>query len=76
MLDRVSAVAQRRGVANAQVALAWLLQQPGVTAPLVGASKPHHVDDACKALALKLDADEIKSMTAAYSPKPVIGHHA
>jgi aryl-alcohol dehydrogenase-like predicted oxidoreductase len=75
VLDRVSEIAQRRGVSNAQVALAWLLQQPGVTAPLVGASKPHHIDDACKALALALDADEIESMTAAYKPHPVIGHH-
>jgi 1-deoxyxylulose-5-phosphate synthase len=76
VLDRVSEVARPRGVSNAQVALAWLLQQPGVTAPLVGASKPHHIDDACKALALELDPDETKSVTEAYRPKPVIGHHA
>jgi aryl-alcohol dehydrogenase (NADP+) len=63
-------------VSAAQVALAWLMHQPGVTAPLVGASRPHHVDDACKAVELKLDADEIKSMTEPYKPHPVIGHHA
>jgi aryl-alcohol dehydrogenase (NADP+) len=76
VLDRVGEVARRRGVSNAQVALAWLMHQPGVTAPLVGASRPHHVDDACKAVDLKLDADEIKSLTEAYKPHPVIGHHA
>jgi aryl-alcohol dehydrogenase (NADP+) len=76
VLDRVGEVARRRGVSAAQVALAWLMHQPGVTAPLVGASRPHHVDDACKAVELKLDADEIKSMTEPYKPHPVIGHHA
>ena len=59
---------------NAQVALAWMLQQPGVTAPIVGASKMNHLDDAIAALALKLDADEIKALEEPYHPHPVLGH--
>ncbi len=74
VVDRVTQVAQARGVPNAQVALAWLLQQPGVTAPVVGASKPHHLDDALAALELKLTADEVKSLEEPYRPHPVLGH--
>ena len=76
VLDRVSEVARPRGVSNAQVALAWLMHQPGVTAPLVGASRPQHIDDACRAAELRLDADEIRSLAEPYKPHPVIGHHA
>ena len=50
VVERVTEIAQKRGVPNAQVALAWLLPQPGVTAPIVGATKPHHLDDAVAAL--------------------------
>ena len=50
VVDRLAEVAKKRGVPNAQVALAWLLQQPGVTSPIIGASKPHHLDDAIAAL--------------------------
>ena len=76
VLARVGDIARRRGVSNAQVALAWLAQQPGVVAPLIGATKPHHIDDACAALELKHDAEEMKSLADAYRPHPVIGHHA
>jgi 1-deoxyxylulose-5-phosphate synthase len=76
VLARVGEIGQRRGVSNAQVALAWLVQQPGVTAPLIGATKPHHIDDACAALDLKLDAEEMNSLAEAYRPHPVVGHHA
>ncbi|HML12731.1 MAG TPA: aldo/keto reductase [Xanthobacteraceae bacterium] len=76
VLGRVEEIARRRGVANARVALAWLVQQPGVVAPLVGATKPHHLDDAFAALELRLDAEEMKSLAEAYRPHPVIGHHA
>ena len=55
MVDRVSEIAQKRGVPNAQVALAWMLHQPGVTAPIIGASKMQHLDDAVAALSVKLD---------------------
>jgi len=76
VLARVGDIARRRGVSNAQVALAWLMQQPGVTAPLTGATKPHHIDDACAAVDLKLDAEEMKTLAQAYQPHPVVGHHA
>jgi len=74
VVDRVGEVARNRGVSHAQVALAWLLHQPGVTAPIVGASKPHHLDDALAALDLKLDAAELKSLAEPYQPHPVLGH--
>ena len=70
----MSEVAARRGVSNAQVALAWLLHQPGVTAPIVGASKAHHLDDALASLALKLDAGELKLLAEPYRPHPILGH--
>jgi aryl-alcohol dehydrogenase-like predicted oxidoreductase len=75
VVERVAEVAKKRGVANAQVALAWVLGRPGVVAPIIGASKPHHLDDALVALALKLDADEVKALEAPYRPHPVLGHH-
>ena len=74
VVEAVTAVAQKRGVSNAQVALAWLLHQPGVTAPIVGASKPHHLEDAIKAVSLKLDAEEIKALEKPYKPHKVLGH--
>ena len=69
-------VARRRGVSNAQVALAWLLHQPGVTAPIIGASKPEHLEDALAAIALRLEADELASLAEPYRPHPVLGHTA
>jgi aryl-alcohol dehydrogenase-like predicted oxidoreductase len=74
VVERVTQVATARGVPNAQVALAWVLHQPGVTAPIVGASKPHHLDDALAALDLKLDAAELKALEEPYRPHPVLGH--
>ncbi len=74
VVEHVTEVARKRGVSNAQVALAWLLHQPGVTAPIVGASKPHHLDDALAALDLKLTADELKALEEPYRPHPVLGH--
>ena len=74
VVDQVSKVAQARGVNNAQVALAWLLQQPGVTSPIIGASRMQHLDDAVAALALKLDDEELKSLGTPYRPHPVLGH--
>jgi aryl-alcohol dehydrogenase-like predicted oxidoreductase len=60
-------------VPRAQVALAWLLQKPGITAPIVGASKPHHLEDAVAALSLGLTPDEIAALEAPYTPHPVVG---
>jgi aryl-alcohol dehydrogenase (NADP+) len=75
VLARVTDIARRRGVSNAQVALAWLMRQPGVVAPLIGVTKAEHIDDACAAVELKLEAEEMKSLAGAYRPHPVIGHH-
>jgi aryl-alcohol dehydrogenase (NADP+) len=74
VVERVSEIAKRRGVPNAQVALAWLLQKPGVTAPIVGATKPNHLTDALAAVSLRLDPEEIAALEAPYRPHPVLGH--
>jgi aryl-alcohol dehydrogenase (NADP+) len=74
IVDAVSDIAEKRGVSNAQVALAWLLHQPGVVAPIIGATKLEHLDDALKAIELKLDAEELKLLDATYQLHPVRGH--
>lgn len=66
-------IAQKRGVARATVALAWLLAKPGVTAPIVGATKPHHLEDAVAALNVKLTAEEMTALEELYIPHPVLG---
>jgi aryl-alcohol dehydrogenase-like predicted oxidoreductase len=71
ILDQVARVAAERGVPPAQVGLAWLLHQPGVTAPIIGATKEHHVDDAVAAVGLKLGDDELAALAAPYRPRPV-----
>ncbi|HMF74455.1 MAG TPA: aldo/keto reductase [Bryobacteraceae bacterium] len=71
--ERVAEVAAARGVPRAQVALAWVAQKSAVTAPIVGASKPHHLDDAVAALSLHLTPEEIASLEAAYIPHPIVG---
>ncbi|HEV7683167.1 MAG TPA: aldo/keto reductase [Pyrinomonadaceae bacterium] len=73
VVERAAAVASERGVPRAQVALAWLLHKTFITAPIVGASKPHHLDDAVAAVAFKLTAEEISSLEAPYAPHPVVG---
>ena len=74
VVERVATVARDRGVPNARVALAWVLSRPGVTAPIVGASKPHHLDDALAALDLKLTPEEVAALEEPYRPHPVLGH--
>jgi aryl-alcohol dehydrogenase (NADP+) len=74
VVERVTQIAQRRGLPNAQIALAWLLQQPGVTAPIIGASKMHHLDDAVAALDVKLDTAELKALEEPYQPHRVLEH--
>ncbi len=74
VIDRVNEVAAERGVAGAQVALAWLLQRPGVTAPIVGATKDAHVEDALAAEELELTADEVTRLEERYVPHAVSGH--
>jgi aryl-alcohol dehydrogenase-like predicted oxidoreductase len=73
VVDRATEVAEARGVPSAQVALAWLLHKPGVTAPIVGATKPGHVDDALAAEQLSLSEDEIARLEEPYVPHLVSG---
>jgi len=70
---RVAEIAGERGVPRAQVALAWVARNPVVTAPIVGASKPHHVDDAVAALELQLSDEEVKRLEEPYRPHEVAG---
>jgi len=74
VVDRVRGVADGRGVAMASVGLAWLLSRPEVTAPIVGASKPSHLDDALAAVDLTLSDDEVSRLEESYQPHPVRGH--
>jgi aryl-alcohol dehydrogenase (NADP+) len=74
--ERLGEIAKQRGVSNAQIALAWVLQQPGVTAPIVGATKRHHLDDLVRALDITLDENELAALTEPYRPHPVLGHGA
>jgi aryl-alcohol dehydrogenase-like predicted oxidoreductase len=73
VVERVAEIAKRRGVPRATVALAWLLHKPAVTSPIVGVSKPHHLDDAVAALSLKLTPEEIAALEQPYVPHPVVG---
>ena len=74
IVDQVAAIATAHGVPRAQVALAWLLQKSPVTAPIVGASKPQHLDDAVAALEFHLNETEIAQLQAPYVPHAVVGH--
>lgn len=71
--DRVAEVAAARGVSRAQVALAWLLSKPVITAPIVGATKLQHLDDAIASVNVKLADDEIAALEQAYVPHAVVG---
>jgi 1-deoxyxylulose-5-phosphate synthase len=72
--DRVADLATAYGVPPARIALAWLLHKPAVTAPIVGATKPRHVEDALAATDLALTADDIQHLEEPYVPHPVLGH--
>lgn len=74
VLDCVMQVAERHGVKPAQIALAWMLHRPGITAPIIGASKMYQLDEAVAALDIKLGSDEIKELEGSYVPHPVLGH--
>jgi len=74
VVDRVTEIARKRGVSNAQVALAWMLAKPDITAPIIGASKEHHLDDALAALEIHLEDSEIKALEEPYEPHPILGH--
>jgi 1-deoxyxylulose-5-phosphate synthase len=74
VVERVAEVAKERGVPSAQVALAWLLHKPGVTAPIVGATKLAHLEDALAAEQLNLSDEELTRLEEPYAPHPVLGH--
>lgn len=74
VIERVAEVASERGLSPAQVALAWVLHKPGVTAPIVGATKLAHLEDALAATEIVLSADEIARLEEPYRPHPVLGH--
>ncbi|MCB0201976.1 MAG: aldo/keto reductase, partial [Anaerolineae bacterium] len=74
VVDRVVEIAEKRGVTPAQIALAWLLTQPAVTSPIIGASKMYQLEEAVDALAIGLSAEECAYLEAPYVPHPVLGH--
>ncbi len=74
VVDRVSALARKRGVSNMQIALAWILSKPGIASPIIGASKMFHLDDAVGALGVRLEEDEIRAIEEPYVPHAVLGH--
>jgi aryl-alcohol dehydrogenase-like predicted oxidoreductase len=74
VVERVRAVAEKRGATPAQIALAWLLGKPGVTAPILGASKLEHLEQAVDAMEIELSQGEVKTLEEGYRPHPVLGH--
>ena len=74
VVEAVEAVAKARGVSNMQVALAWVRRNPAITAPIIGATKTHHLKDAFDALAITLTDDEVAALEKPYKPKPVLDH--
>ena len=74
MIDRAAELADERGVPQAQIALSWLLHKPGVTAPIVGATKVAHLEDAVAAAELRLSDDELDRLEEPYAPHAVSGH--
>ncbi len=73
VVERVAEVAKERGITRAQVALAWMLSKPVVTAPIIGATKPHHLDDAIAAVDVELSDEEIARLEEPYVPHRVAG---
>jgi aryl-alcohol dehydrogenase (NADP+) len=74
VLERVVTLAEQRGVTPAQLALAWLLQKPGVAAPIIGASKMSHLEDAAASIKVELSESEVAQFEEPYRPHPVLGH--
>ena len=72
--DRVVELAKKRGVAPAQIALAWILHKPGVTAPIIGASKMEQLEQALGALEIPLSEEEMNSLEERYRPHATLGH--
>jgi aryl-alcohol dehydrogenase-like predicted oxidoreductase len=74
IVNRLGEVANQKGLPDVQVALAWMLSKPAITAPIIGASKPGHLEDAVAALSVKLTQNEINQLEELYKPHPVLGH--
>lgn len=74
MVDRLTEVSKRLGLTNAKVALAWILQKPGVTSPIIGATRMSQLDDAIEALSIKLAPEDVRALEEIYQPHPIIGH--
>lgn len=74
IVERVLDIAAGRGISPAQVALAWVAQHPGVSSPIVGVTKPGHLDDALAAVELRLSDDEVARLEQPYEPHSVAGH--
>jgi 1-deoxyxylulose-5-phosphate synthase len=74
IVERLSALAEQQAVSNAQLAMAWLLHKPGVTAPIIGASKLKHLEEAVAALEISLSGEEMTRLEELYQPHPVLGH--
>jgi len=72
--QRVYEVAEAHGIPMAQIALAWMLAKPVVTAPIIGATKTNHLEDAVAAISVQLTPDEIQHMEEAYQPHPILGY--
>ena len=74
VVNRITEIARRRGVSNSQIALAWILSKPGITAPIIGASKMQHLEEVVAAFDIKLDAEEQRQLEEPYQPHRVLGH--
>ena len=74
VLDIVEGIAKERGITPSQVACAWILQAPGVSAPIIGATKINHLKEAISAVDVKLSSDEVKALQKPYRPHPILGH--
>lgn len=74
VVDRLTGVARAHGLSNMKIALAWILSKPGITAPIIGASKPYHLDDAVTALSVKLSEADVKKLEESYRPHGILGH--
>ena len=74
MLEEITEISQMEEVSVAQVALAWVLHQPGITSPIVGVSKMYQLEEAVQATEIRLNKDYVKRINEAYTTKPSIGH--
>jgi 1-deoxyxylulose-5-phosphate synthase len=75
VVDAVRTIATEHGLPPAQIALSWLLGRPGVTAPIIGATRPRHLADAIAAVGASLSEEEVATLQAPYRPHAVLGHH-